>query len=92
MICHHCNREIGIAAECPFCRTYLLKTPAPYHLPAGTVIGEKYRISGVLGEGGFGITYLGVHETLGLPLRMIRIKQWTPTSRSIACPGSQTRR
>lgn len=75
MICQKCNRDAGVTAECPFCGAKLLKQPLPHHLPAGTVIDGRYRIEGVLGEGGFGITYLGYNEKLGLP---VAVKEYFP--------------
>ena len=40
--------------------------PATMNLPNGTLLqGGKYRTDGVLGKGGFGITYRATHMALG---------------------------
>ena len=39
------------------------------------MIGGKYRIESVLGEGGFGITYFGHNEVIGLP---VAVKEYFP--------------
>ena len=33
-------------------------------LPTGTILDQRYRITGVLGDGGFGITYAAVHRDM----------------------------
>ena len=33
-------------------------------LPAGTILDQRYRITDVLGDGGFGITYAAVHRNM----------------------------
>src|SRR5580704_19135603 len=38
--------------------------PDPFHL-CGTTIDGKYRISSVVGDGGFGVVYRGVHTGFG---------------------------
>ncbi len=75
MLCHNCDHEIEYAAVCPYCGTRILREPLPHHLPTGTVIDNRYKIMGVLGEGGFGITYLGYNQKLGLP---VAIKEYFP--------------
>ena len=75
MICYKCNRETGFSAVCPYCGTRLLKEALSHHLPKGSVIGGRYTIMGVLGEGGFGITYLGYDNRLGAE---IAVKEYFP--------------
>ena len=75
MICHNCKQDIGSAAVCPYCGATLLKQPQPHHLPTGTIIAGRYWIEGVLGEGGFGITYLGRDNKLG---HAIAVKEYFP--------------
>lgn len=61
---------------CPHCgfdaETY---EAAPHHLPPETVLNGKYLVGRVLGEGGFGITYLG--WDLNLQLK-VAIKEYYP--------------
>lgn len=46
-----------------------------YQLPAGTVVGNRYRIERILGEGGYGITYYAMDLRLDLP---VAIKEFFP--------------
>jgi serine/threonine protein kinase len=44
-------------------------------LPIGTILEDDYRIEKILGQGGFGITYLGIEIMLG---RKVAIKEFYP--------------
>lgn len=47
-----------------------------YFLPINTILLKRYRIDGVLGQGGFGITYLGWDITLNAS---VAIKEFFPS-------------
>jgi serine/threonine-protein kinase len=42
----------------------------------GAVISERYRITGVLGKGGFGVTYLGFDLTLQVQVAVVNLRQY----------------
>src|SRR5215467_444418 len=45
----------------------MLSAADPFGL-VGNVVGEKYRIDRVVGEGGFGVVYAGMHLVVGQPI------------------------
>lgn len=55
-------------------------TPAEHHLPPGTLLIGRYMVGRVLGEGGFGITYIGCDIRLELK---VAIKEYFPTDKAI---------
>ncbi len=61
--CLNCGHEEGTAPE------------SLLHLPPGTILKHKYLLGRVLGQGGFGITYLAFDKTLKLKLA---IKEYLP--------------
>ncbi len=63
-VCEHCGYDETVKNE-------------SHQLPTGTILKEQYLIGKVLGQGGFGITYLGWDLYLDIP---IAIKEYFPNS------------
>ena len=77
--CTYCMNPVELGKPCPVCG--LLEgayAPPPHHLPPGTMLLGRYLVGRALGEGGFGITYIGLD--LRLELR-VAIKEYFPTDR-----------
>ncbi len=75
-LCLGCMEEKGAQSTCPACGYTADTGPESLlHLPPGTVLYGKYLIGRVLGQGGFGITYLAWDLTLNLKLA---IKEYMP--------------
>ena len=75
-ICMGCMAEKGSVERCPHCGWVEGTQPeSPLHLPPRTILNEKYLLGRVLGQGGFGITYLGWDLNLNLKLA---IKEYLP--------------
>ena len=76
--CPYCMEPLAAERPCPHCgknpEDYI---PSVHHLPPDTLLQGRYRIGRVLGEGGFGITYMGLDENLG---RLVAVKEYFPTS------------
>lgn len=66
--------------SCPSCGlTAGAYVPAPHHLRPGTVLMDRYMVGRVLGEGGFGITYIGCDLRLELK---VAIKEYYPVDKA----------
>ena len=76
-LCMHCMQAVtdenGICTKCGKKESDIVVNPR--HLPLGTIIRGKYLTGKVIGEGGFGITY--VAYDLDLELR-VAIKEYCP--------------
>ena len=75
--CFGCMKPLTWDGKCTSCDfdwdSYQEK---PHHLPLGTMLhGGEYMVGRVLGEGGFGITYIGLHQNLLIP---VAIKEYFP--------------
>ncbi|MBQ6892443.1 MAG: BspA family leucine-rich repeat surface protein, partial [Clostridia bacterium] len=62
---------------CPHCGYPQTASNEPHQLPAGTVLQGQYLVGRVLGQGGFGITYLGWDLSLE---RLVAIKEFFPAA------------
>ena len=61
---------------CPYCGNDVVAPDADsYCLAAGTVLSQRYVLGRVLGDGGFGITYIGYDKALK---RKVAVKEYFP--------------
>ena len=75
--CTYCMSPVEPGKPCPVCGlTEGAYTPLPHHLLPGTILLGRYLVGRVLGEGGFGITYIGYDLRLEL---LVAIKEFFPT-------------
>jgi len=73
MGCMEAKGEELICARCGYREDE--ETASPFHLPPGTILENKYLIGRVLGQGGFGITYIAWDINLKIKLA---IKEYFP--------------
>ena len=57
--CLNCMREITTGTLCADCVSRNIPEILPHQLKPGTILNGKYLVGNVIGEGGFGITYIG---------------------------------
>lgn len=75
-LCQSCMRELPSPGVCPHCGFDSAGYAPPSHqLLPGSILNGKYLVGRSLGEGGFGITYIGFD--LNLDLR-VAIKEYYP--------------
>ncbi len=74
--CHNCMHLIEApAVRCPHCGQLPNGQNAVHQLKAGSLLRERYLIGRVLGQGGFGITYIGRDTLLNM---RVAIKEFYP--------------
>ena len=73
--CMKCMEPIGNEKQCPHCGYQGTQAAAPHRLQPGTILQERYLIGNALGQGGFGITYMG--RDLKLDMR-VAVKEYYP--------------
>ena len=81
--CQSCFREFE-GAVCPHCGG---AQNEEHQLPVGTMLHGRYQIGKVLGQGGFGITYLGRDKLLG---NTVAVKEFYPGSTVFRQEGDTT--
>ena len=75
--CPYCMKETS-REVCPACgKSRRECTFSPWQLPYGTILENRYITGAVLGEGGFGITYLGIDSRLGM---RVAVKEYFPSN------------
>lgn len=78
--CPYCMTPVTDGESCPGCGltagTYV---PSPHHLRPGTILMDRYLVGRALGEGGFGITYIGCDLRLELK---VAIKEYYPVDKA----------
>lgn len=75
-ICYGCMREME-SHVCPHCGWTEEQNNERHQLPVGTLLGGKYLIGRALGQGGFGITYLGLEVNLNM---VVCVKEFYPSN------------
>lgn len=73
--CYTCMEEIKQGDFCTNCMKQNEEDCFAHHLKPGTVLNNKYLVGNCLGEGGFGITYIG--RDLMLDIK-VAIKEYYP--------------
>ena len=71
-------QPLGKASYCEHCGVdnAAFSAAKPYHLTPGTVLFGRYVVGKVLGEGGFGITYIGIDQKLS---KRVAVKEYYPS-------------
>lgn len=85
-LCLGCMRQMDKNEACSYCGLVQKDYhPNPRCLMPGTVLMNRYMLGKVLGEGSFGITYIGWDMVLSIP---VAVKEYFPTSyvsRDVLC-------
>lgn len=75
-MCMNCHRQMAEPGGiCEFCGFDNSSPKSPHHLPPRTILAGKFMTGRVLGEGGFGITYMGYDLNLDCT---VAIKEYYP--------------
>ena len=83
--CFGCMEEIH-GYPCPVCGFDPAQAAAPnYVLPYGAILNGRYIVGKMLGQGGFGITYIGWDLAME---RKVAIKEYYPSGQVSRNPGS----
>ena len=97
--CNFCMAEIDDSADvCPVCSKSTEYELPVHHLAPGTLLSNKYYVGASLGEGGFGITYIGMDTKLEMK---VAIKEYYPNGyasrantagMSVSCGTNESRK
>ena len=87
-LCYNCFRHVGDpSAPCPHCGFDLEENRQkfPVALRAGTVLNNRYIVGRVLGQGGFGITYVAFDTQLQAK---VAVKEYMPSDMATRVEGT----
>lgn len=87
-VCYNCFQQVADpAAPCPHCGFDLEENRQkfPVALRAGTVLNDRYIVGRVLGQGGFGITYVAFDTQLQA---RVAIKEYMPSDIATRVEGA----
>ena len=94
--CYGCMKLKKNSPVCEHCGYDERETNAPHQIPAGTVLKEQYLVGKALGQGGFGITYLGWDLYLDIPVAIkeyypagVVMRDTTVTMDVVSCSGDE---
>ncbi len=89
MICGNCFSEIRTKGVCPRCGFDMAAAEAryPFALKAGSILNGRYIVGRVLGQGGFGITYIALDDRRKT---RVAVKEYFPTDFVSRIMGSST--
>ena len=78
-LCYYCFQQKPELAPCPHCGYVegMLKNKYPLALPEGSILSGRYIVGRVLGQGGFGITYVAQDWQTK---KLVAIKEYFPDS------------
>ena len=88
ILCYNCFRQVADpSAPCPHCGFDLAENQQkfPVALRAGTVLNDRYIVGRVLGQGGFGITYVAFDTQLQA---RVAIKEYMPSDMATRVEGT----
>ena len=80
MYCPHCMQMVPDAKEtdtCQSCGGNLNVQNLEFQLPVGTILAGRYYLGKVIGQGGFGITYVGCDTKLNMKIAVKEFSQFS---------------
>ena len=88
-LCYHCFQEKGRVTVCPFCAydPTGAEEKYPLALKPGSILNGRYTVGRVLGQGGFGITYLAFDDR---KKQRAAIKEYLPADFATRVPGNSS--
>ena len=87
-LCYQCFHQIPDIGQCPFCGydPDTAQDKYPLALMPGTVLAGRYLIGCVLGQGGFGITYLALDNQTR---SRVAVKEYLPVELALRNQGTK---